>query len=88
MPPVASLYLSKYVLMYFLTASLSNLSTSKPVASGDAGWFCLPVSEYPNLMIFQLPGGAVPVSYTHLDVYKRQIWSSKIEFLCRMNKSL
>ena len=28
----------------------------------------------------QLDGGAIPVSYTHLDVYKRQVW----RWLCNL----
>ena len=30
-------------------------------------------------VVFGYPGGAVPVSYTHLDVYKRQVWKWSVK---------
>ena len=41
---------------------------------GGLNWGCIGLFQF-DLVAFACGGSASPVSYTHLDVYKRQSWS-------------
>ena len=68
---ISLLILTSFILGLFAFSIQSTAAQTSPTASDKAyGW----------LQAQQLPNGLVdsfePVSYTHLDVYKRQAWSS------------
>ena len=72
--------LAKATLLFTLAPAAAwaqvNVGEQKPEATLPFNMTTVTTFKLPWRLAF-LPDGRMPVSYTHLDVYKRQIWNCR-----------